>query len=249
MPSRTLSPAFTLASPQTGTTYPLYVESPDPLKDPGPWPVVFFTDGDDQFSAAVDAYRNLRAKAAVPPLLLIGVGYGASYTKPGNRRVRDYTPTPIATEADSGKAASFISFLNTTLWEEIERRYPVTSENRGIAGHSLGSLLGIVAAFDGSNHFTRILASAPSLWWDDRSVFNQVSALHARKPQVRARLYLSVGLEDSYSMTGDLALFETLLREKPFFGLEVVSRRFEGRNHYDVIGEAFADGLAVLYGR
>ena len=50
-------------------------------------------------------------------------------------------------------------------------------------------------------------------------------------------------------MTGDLALFETLLREKPFFGLEVVSRRFEGRNHYDVIGEAFADGLAVLYGR
>jgi predicted alpha/beta superfamily hydrolase len=68
-------------------------------------------DGDDQFASAVAAYRELRATVAVPPLLLVGVGYGASYMKPANKRMRNYTPTAMAGEPGAGAADGFLRFL------------------------------------------------------------------------------------------------------------------------------------------
>jgi len=78
-----LFPGFTVTSPRTGTEYHVFLSVPDPISEPGPWPAVVFMDGDDQFRFAVEAYRTLRSANAVRPLLLVGLGYGASYTKTG----------------------------------------------------------------------------------------------------------------------------------------------------------------------
>src|SRR5262245_52572159 len=136
-----MKPAFILSSPETGTDYWIYVESPTASEGTGPWPAVLFMDGDDQFSAAVSAYRTARKAGDIPPLLLVGVGYGASYSKPANKRGRDYTQSHHADEPTSGGAETFTRFLTDTLWSELNHRFPVHPTQRGIAGHSLGSLL------------------------------------------------------------------------------------------------------------
>ena len=51
-----MKPTFKLPSPETGTEYWIYEEVPKGL---GPWPVLLFLDGDDQFAAGVAAYRKL----------------------------------------------------------------------------------------------------------------------------------------------------------------------------------------------
>jgi len=163
-------PAFRLPSTSLATEYWIYEAVPEARSEPGPWPAMVFTDGDDQFRYAVDAYRGLRTRGAVPPLLLVGVGYGASYTKPGNQRLRDYTPTALATEAGSGGADAFLDFLTGTLWPELGRRHGLREDVRGLGGHSLGSLLALHALFQRRPFFNRILASAPSLFWDDRAL-------------------------------------------------------------------------------
>ena len=48
-------------------------------------------------------------------------------------------------------------------------------------------------------------------------------------------------------MTGDLQLLEQQLRTRPYHGLEWDNRVFAGRNHYDVLPEAFGTGLERLY--
>jgi predicted alpha/beta superfamily hydrolase len=240
-------PSFRLLSPQNGTEYVIHVAMPEKAVEGGPWPAVAFLDGDDQFRFAAAAYRELRAKGEVPPLLLAGVGYGASYTKPGNRRIRDYTPTAIALEPESGGADGFMAFLKDTLWPELERRHPVADEVRGLAGHSLGSLLTLHALLRSAPAFNRILASAPSLWWDDHALIGRAAALERDGATVAARLFLGVGTDDTPSMTGDLERFEAQLAEHPVHGLEVFSRRFAGRNHYDVLPDAFREGLRTLF--
>jgi predicted alpha/beta superfamily hydrolase len=243
-----MAPPFKLASPETGTEYWLLVETPATAGGTGPWPVLLFLDGDDQFAAGVAAYRSLEAGAGVPPLLLAGVGYGGGYRSKANRRGRDYTPTHHADEPSSGGAAAFLSFLSGTLWPELARRYPVDPATRGLAGHSLGSLLVLFALFQPRPFFTHHLASAPSIWWDDRSVLRQVTELRARQQSLPARLFLSAGAEDSTSMSADLALLEAQLRAKPFAGLDVTARRFPGLNHYNVLPTAFAAGISTLFG-
>jgi len=240
-------PAFTLHSPENGTDYRIHFAAPDAVHEPGPWAAVLFMDGDDQFRFAVEAYRTARAAGEVPPLLLAGVGYGASYAKPGNRRLRDYTPTPMATEAGSGGADAFWAFLNDTLMPELARRHPLRAGGHGLAGHSLGSLLVLHALWQPQGRFSRFLASAPSLWWDDRAALAQARIRQQAGGPVPARLFLAVGAEDTPSMTGDLELFERQLAARPVPQLEIVSRRFPGRDHYNVLPEAFRAGLGVLF--
>lgn len=241
-----MRPTFLLPDPDTGTAYHVFVAAP---RGADPVPVVLFMDGDNQFEAAVKAYRAARRARAIPPLLLVGVGYGAGYTKPGNRRVRDYTPTAMPTEEGSGGADVFLGFLTQRLWPELGRRYAVRDDVRGLAGHSLGSLLVVYALLQRPLFFNRLLASAPSLWWDERSVLCAADRFQRTGAAAAARLFLSVGEADTTSMTSDLEQFERQLAAAPIPQLEVVSERFPGHDHYNVIEPAFRAGLEALFGR
>jgi predicted alpha/beta superfamily hydrolase len=243
-----VSPTFTLSSPETGTDYWIFVEAPDFDSSNGPaLPVVLFMDGDDQFKFAVDAYRKLRAGDEIAPLLLVGVGYGASYAKPANRRGRDYTPVAHSDEPSSGGADAFLRFLAGSHWTELSRRYSIDASRRGIAGHSLGSLLVLHALFQPKPFFTDHLASSPSIWWADRALLAHVKRLRAAQSELPARLFLSVGEDDTASMTGDWALLERQLADPPFARLALASRRFPARDHYNVLPDAFRAGLRTLF--
>jgi predicted alpha/beta superfamily hydrolase len=242
-----VTPAFSLPSPETGTKYHIHVDAPERTVG-APAPAVLFMDGDDQFKFAVDAHRELREANLVPPLLLVGVGYGASYAKPANRRGRDYTPVSHSDEPSSGGADAFLRFLTATLWPELARRFPLDPHRRGVAGHSLGSLLVLHALFQSRPFFTHHLASAPSIWWADRAILDQARALRRRQSSLPARLFLCVGENDTASMTGDFTLLERQLAENPFTGLALASRRFPDRDHYNVISDAFRAGLQNLFG-
>jgi predicted alpha/beta superfamily hydrolase len=249
---------FSLNSPQAGTDYQIYVEAPESADEPGPWPALLFLDGDDLFELAKAAYGELRAVNAVPPLLLVGVGYGAlpmlfgdwttfTFAKSVNKRLRDYTATHIQTEPESGGANAFLAFLTDTLLPELAQRYPVRSEACGLAGHSLGSLAVIHALFQTKPVFTRFLASAPSLWWDDRSPLKQIPEQQESSPKLSANLHLSIGLDDTPEMIEDFGLLEQQLAATPFNGLELTIQRFPQRDHYTVIGDAFRDGMSKLF--
>jgi len=236
--------AFTSTSPETGTRYPIYIDAP--ARAPGPLTAVLLMDGDFFFDPAVAAARALRKEGRIPPTAIIGVGYGVGFGKPGNFRGRDYTPTASTDEPSSGGADPFLHFLSGTLWPELSRRLPLTEAARAIAGHSLGSLLVLHALFQPRPFFNLALASAPSIWWDNRSLLGLVSALRDRQAELPGRLYLGVGAEDSPSMSADMALLENQLRERPFKGLRVDSERFPGRDHYDVLPDTLRAGLACL---
>jgi ferri-bacillibactin esterase len=237
--------AFTSHSRETGTSYPIYVDEP---KSKGPHPVVFLMDGDFFFDAGVRASRTLAEAGKIPPTLMVGVGFGASFGEPGNYRGRDYTPTAAAEEPLSGGADKFLEFLTGTLWPEVAKRYAVRTTHRMVAGHSLGSLLVLHALFQKKPFFDLALAGAPSIWWDNRSILRLASKLRDSQASLNARLYLGVGEGDSPSMLGDLGLLEKQLKDRPFKGLGITSATFKGLDHYNSAGEILAAGLADLLG-
>lgn len=241
-------PAFRSRSPETGSNYAIYVDAPDPRKHPGPWPAVLVTDGDYFFDPAVEAARELSAQAKIPAVLVVGIGYGAGFGSDANHRGRDYTPTASSMEPRSGGAGVFLKYLTQTLWPELARHYPLREDSRVIAGHSLGSLFALFAAFQRRPFFDKILASAPSVWWDDRSLLTHADRLRDAQAALAVTLYLGVGADDTLSMTGDLALLEQQLALRPFDGLRVISEKFPGRDHYNVVGDTLRAGFHALLG-
>jgi uncharacterized protein len=240
-------PAFVLHSGETGTDYHIYVDAPKRAA-PGGSPAVLVMDGDYFFDEAAEASRSLAKEGRIPPSFVIGVGYGAGFGKPGNYRGRDYTPTAAPEEPGSGGGDRFLGFLTQTLWPELARRYTLRPRGHAIAGHSLGSLLVLHALFQARPFFDLALASAPSIWWDNRSILRQASALRRRHASLDGTLYLGVGQDDSPSMSGDLGLLEKQLKDKPFKGLRVVSEVFPGRDHYNALPDTVSAGLATLLG-
>jgi uncharacterized protein len=236
-------PAFVCHSPETGSDYTIYIDAP---ASKGPCSAIFTMDGDFFFDAAAAANRKLMAAGRIPPAIVVGVGYGAGFGKPGNHRGRDYTPTASADEAESGGADAFLAFLINTLWPQVARQHRLREAGRVIAGHSLGSLLGLHALFQEHPFFDRALASAPSIWWDNRSLLGLVARLRERRAKLAGRLYIGVGAEDTPSMLGDIALLETLLEARPFRGLTVKSEQFAGHDHYDVMPLTMESGLVSL---
>lgn len=241
-------PAFVSRSPQTGTDYMIYVDAPDPASRGAPMPLVLVMDGDYLFDAAVEASRALTAAGTIEPTAVVGVGYGAGFGDPGNHRGRDYTPTASTDEPSSGGAEAFHTYLVDSLWPELASRLPLDPDKLVIAGHSLGSLLVLHALFQEKPFFTRALASAPSIWWDNRSILGIVSRLRDRQEALAGRLYLGVGADDTPSMTEDLALLEKQLRERPFRGLSLVAQSFAGHDHYDVAPYTLSAGIASMIG-
>jgi predicted alpha/beta superfamily hydrolase len=238
-------PAFLLRA--NGTEYHIFVEESAEAAPNQALPAILFMDGDDQFRFAVEAYRSLRDRKAIPPLLLVGVGYGASYARPANKRMRDYTPTAMPGEPGTGEADAFLNFLEDKLWTELRSRYPVDEKQRGLAGHSLGSLLGLHALFQPKPFFHRFLLSSPSVWYDSQSIWRLARRLRDNQEDLPARVFLSIGDEDTPSMTGDFKLLEGQLAARPFGGLDLTVRHFPGLDHYNVLPSAFTEGLQTLY--
>jgi uncharacterized protein len=237
-----------LPSPENGTRYHITIASPDPGRYPGPWRTLLVLDGDDQFAGMIDAYRGLWARGEEQPLLLVGVGYGAGYKKPGNRRVRDFTPRPAEQEPESGGADAFHEFLRGTLWRRLRDLYPIVGDDPGLAGHSLAAMFVLNSLFRPQPFFRRGLAVAPSLWWDGRATLKSIVDHRQNHERLDARLYLGVGQSDTESMRGDFAELEQFLRDQPFDGLRVTAEHFAGRGHFNVVPRAYTAGLRALYG-
>lgn len=245
-----MKPSFTLHSPETGTDYLIYIQVPTETPVGQPWSTMLFMDGDDQFTTAVKAYDKLaKDHRPQPDVLLVGVGYGASYAKPQNKRFRDYTPTVMPGEPGTGGAGNFLKFLSNTLWPELSGRFSLSPTERGIGGHSLGSLLALYALFQPKPFFNRFLISSPSVWYDDRSIVRIAGELRDRQTRLPARAFLSVGEEDSPSMTGDLTILEEKLAARPFDDLDLIHKRYAKHDHYTAILPAFEDGLAILFSK
>jgi predicted alpha/beta superfamily hydrolase len=240
-------PAFFSHSKETGSAYTIYMDAPHAAAK-APLTAVLVMDGDFFFDATVHASRTLSAAGRISPTAVIGVGYGAGFGKPGNFRGRDYTPTASSDEPSSGGADRFLSYLTDTLWPELEKRLPLRNGGRVIAGHSLGSLLVLHALFQAKPFFDLALASAPSIWWDNRSILTLISKLRDHHPSLPGGLYLGVGEADTPSMSADLGLIEKQLKDRPFKGLHVTSEVFPGRDHYDVMPFTMSAGLASLLG-
>jgi predicted alpha/beta superfamily hydrolase len=238
------SPAFVSHSAQTGSNYVIYADTPRDAA--GSWNSVLLMDGDFFFDTAAAVARSLQAEGRIGPTALFGVGYGASFGKPGNFRGRDYTHTASAEEPSSGGADRFLAYLTDTLWPELAGRHPISAGRSVIAGHSLGSLLVLHALFQPRPFFGGALASAPSIWWDNRSILGRIASLRDAQDSLEGRLYLGCGADDSPSMTGDLVLMEGLLERRPFRGLQVHSELFQGKDHYNVVPFTVRDGLATL---
>lgn len=160
------------------------------------YPVIYLLDGDTNFSLLVGIqqaftrgmYNNM------PECIIIGI--------PNTDRTRDMTPSKSLLKhndkdmfTNSGGAENFSSFLTTELKEKIESTYRTNGYNI-LIGHSFGGLFTVNTLVHHTNSYNAYIAIDPSLWWDQKKVYNEAETIWKSKDFEHRSLYIAMAKDE-----------------------------------------------------
>jgi predicted alpha/beta superfamily hydrolase len=123
--------------------------------------VLYILDGDSNLKTTSAVQHFSQAESYMPSIIMVAVF--------NTNRMRDMTPTHVASSAGTGGADKFLSFLKNELIPHINKTYP-TSGNNILYGHSLTGLFSVYALLNEPQLFNSYLAVDPSLWWDNNFI-------------------------------------------------------------------------------
>jgi predicted alpha/beta superfamily hydrolase len=198
-------------------------------------------------------------------VIIVGIEYEwqQSLTPWMTSRWKDFTPTTDSTSDEnpaykkafglpdgsltSGNASVFLTVMRNEIIPFIDKEYKTTA-NRGISGHSLGGLFVSYCLFSAPKLFNRYGINSPSLWWDNKEMFNIEKSFSEQHKILPVNIFMSVGSLEGKLMTPVMTEFADTLRSRNYNGLHLTTHIFEDETHTSVVPAMISRTLMVLYG-
>ncbi len=243
-----------------GTAFDLFVALPTGYVADGSveYPVFYLIDASQTFAALVQMYRLMEFGGDLPPMILVGVDRaGVSWDEWFVARMFDLTPTvdpdfesqfseALGAEVRSGGADAYLGILENEIIPWVEARYP-QAPARGLGGFSLGGLFAVHALLSSPTTFTHYLVASPSLFWDDRVLFDSEVAYAEKSGDLQARVFLSAGSQEPTLLRDVLRMAETL-EARGYAGLQIESQTLPDETHMSGAFLGMSRGLRFLFG-
>ena len=244
--------ALTLEASATGRQFHVTVNLPFGYEqNQRRYPVVYVTDGDSNFALSTAVFRNLLFDNEIPPVIMVGVGYGLRGVGPlwSQSRRRDLSPTRVEMDSgEAGEAKEFSAFLRDDLLPYIDAHYRTDPTDRTLTGGSLAGLFTVYVMLHTPDTFHRYIARSPSLWWDDEITFEYEKTFARTHADLPVVLYTSMGsLESPERMLNPWQRFVRTLQSRRYPGLHLVSEVQEDLKHSTAIMAGFAAGLRAVF--
>ena len=253
----------TLSSEITGVDYVLYISLPRNYNTAGErYPVVYTLDADYAFALTHNIVEHFVDRRNLPPMMVVSIAYpGASQDIPVYRRnrTRDYTPTHTleggygpAFQKYSGGGEKFREFIAQELQPFTEKNYYADPRDRTFVGHSYGGLFGSFVLISKPEMFQRYILVSPSLWYDNKVIFEMENKFAAQRDNLHARVFLGVGSYENQpqhgrAMVDDLMALEAALNAHNYSDLHINSHVFPDETHNSVFPSALTRGLRVVF--
>lgn len=246
-----------------------------PLPD-GPRPVLYVLDADLVFGTAVEISRMMsQLYGELPPLLVVGIAYGAEPALQGQLRTRDFTPSadpgfermaaslpgfePLLPEGSRMAGTErFLSFVREELKPFVATHYDVAPEASAVFGSSLGGLFAANTLLQAPDTFSRYLIVSPALWWNNAEVLTLAQgATPAPLEEHNVDVYLAVGSREEdpalpmlapYKMVTNTREFAHGLERADLTSLQVTLDILEDETHTSAVPVSLARGLRALFG-
>lgn len=237
---------------------------------PHPAGVLYLLDGDLYFGTATETTRLMNQfMGELPPLLVVGVGYGGSPTATARLRTRDYTPSsdpayvdmlpPVPDDEEiphaMGGAETFLDVLEEEVQPFVEARYEVKGLPRYLFGSSTAGLLGVWALLTRPGLMDGWILTSPSLWWDEGVALERERTSADDGPELSGQVYLAAGsleegignpILDGYRLVSNTRLLAERLAGRADPKLRVTTEILDGETHTSVVPSALLRGLRAL---
>lgn len=257
---------YPLPNTVTGRKYEVWVDLPPSyFENDKPYPVVFTTDSDYGFPLIRSLRRRIGGKGKnVEDFVLVGLSYCVGEESMPSKR-RDYTPTdpfarsgtkPLASVYDRastyGQAAAYRDYIERDVFALIAREYRVDMQRKVYVGHSFGGLFGSYVLLTKPGMFHSYILGSPSLWFDQRTMFDLEARYADTHRDLPAHVLLSIGAYETRGsgpryldtdMIGDMHRFERALKSRGYPGLRIESEVLPDEDHLTGLPRTITHGL------
>lgn len=242
-----------LHSAIVGDDYTISVALPDGYnKTNASYPVLYVTDANSNFTAALRSVRHMVQTKELPPMIVIGIGY-RSDSLARILRLRDMTPDhdPSIRRSHAGRSSFFLRFIREELMPNVRKSYR-TSTDAAYAGMAIGGVFGLYVLFHEPETFQRYLIASPSIWYDSTVIFKYEQDYARTHHDLPACIYISVGgREESEAnftrMETNMTKLAGLLDNKHYPNLRIRTHVLEGETHFSVFPASLKNGLHYLF--
>ena len=238
---------FEFQSQKTGRKYKILIKLPGSYATSGEetrYPVLYAVDGQWYFSIAGSVVGGLYYDRGARESIIVGITWEGDEDNANLLRVEDFTPTNTDFAAGSGKADSYLDFLQYELIPFMARNYR-TSEDRTLSGVSFGGLFTLYCLFTRPMVFSDYLASTPSVWWDDGVLRKYRESFLKTALPSPVRLYVARG-EMEYGRH-EIDVFVNELKAAGHHNLEIEFDVIRGAGHGGLNPEAFTRGMQFIF--
>jgi predicted alpha/beta superfamily hydrolase len=238
---------FEFQSEKAGRKYRIIVSLPGGYTTSGAdtrYPVLYTVDGQWHFSISQAAAGGLYYDRGARENIVVGITWVGDVDNANRLRVEDFTPTNTDFNAGSGKADSYLDFIQYELIPYMAKNYR-TSDDRTLSGSSFGGLLTLYCLFTRPALFTDYLASSPAIWWDEAVIRKYQNAFSDESLRAPVRLYVARGGMELGQK--DVDIFMNELKAKKYRNLEIEFDVIEGAGHGGLNPEAFTRGMQFIF--
>jgi predicted alpha/beta superfamily hydrolase len=160
------------------------------------YPVLYMHDGQNLFEPerafipgqhwrVAEAANEAIGSRTAEPMIIVGIDNA------GADRIDEYTPVRDEARGAGGRADDHARMLIEELKPLIDSKYRTLAgrANTAVGGSSLGGLVTLHLALSHPDVFGRAAVMSPSVWWNGRSILDEVDAFRGERP----RLWLDIG--------------------------------------------------------
>ncbi len=146
-------------------------------------------------------------------------------------------------EVHTGGADLFLKSLCEEVLPFIETNYRARSEERGLAGYSLGGTFTLYALFQKSHYFQNYFVGSPWIW---QVLFEEEERFAESHQDLKARVFMSLGSEENDYLESFNKMKE-LLESRAYPGLDLNTQIFKDEDHNSCNAAAINRALRWLY--
>jgi predicted alpha/beta superfamily hydrolase len=237
-----------LTSEALGERRPYFVGQPESYSQDSTrrYPVIYVLDGLSQGTPVAKAAAQLSRDKLMPELIVVAI---PNVSAAG--RERDYTPPSMRQdherpESPAGKADAFLVFLRTELIPTIERDFR-TAPERMLAGNSRGGLFVIYSLMAEPALFHARFAHSTPLWREDEHLVKRLDAFLSAAPDLRGKLFLSVGGNETENMKHGFSSAADVLKKRAPHALRWWAETTPNAVHADNAHLAIPVGFRRVY--
>lgn len=227
--------------------YELYLSIPnsyDGSKDKH-YPILYLLDGRFNFSLVESIYYNLLWDEVIDEMFIVGISYG--YDVSLNLKKRQEDLVPLACGGSVPGSEAFSECLNTDIIPFIENQFPVDSNERIIAGGSLGAHFALSSVFTMTNTFSAHIAMSPPITQGSHYLPSLETAFGNANKELKKCIWYCVGSEEEEDYINEARDFEFSLISRQYEGLFLKFQIIEGEKHAGVKAEGFSRSLRAVF--